>query len=71
MVFDDLPEQFRQAYDYVRALGFDETPDYELIKRLFLSILELHHNSFNVTKPCTKRPFIVTPREIADLFEEH
>jgi hypothetical protein len=55
----------------VRALEFEEVPDYDLIKGLFLSILELHQVSFNVTKPCTKRPCIVTPREIAELYEEY
>ena len=42
MVFEDLPDQFREAYEYVKALEFEELPDYDYIKHLFLQILTLH-----------------------------
>ena len=42
MMFEDLPDQFREAYEYVKALEFEELPDYDYIKHLFLQILTLH-----------------------------
>ena len=62
-------DQFREAYIYVKNLRFDEEPDYQYITELFLSILQLHHNTYNVVKPCAKRPVIVTPKEIHELYE--
>jgi hypothetical protein len=62
-------DQFREAYIYVKNLRFDEEPDYQYITNLFLSILQLHQVTYNVVKPCAKRPVIVTPKEIHDLYE--
>jgi len=53
----------------VKNLEFNKEPDYAYLNSLFMSILQLHHTSYNVVKPCTKRPSIVTPKEIHDLYE--
>ena len=62
-------DQFKEAYIYVKNLRFDEEPDYQYITDLFLSILQLNQVTFNIVKPCAKRPVIVTPKEIHDLYE--
>lgn len=37
---EGLPEEFVALLDYVQALEFDETPNYDLLKALFKSIGE-------------------------------
>ena len=62
-------DQFKEAFICVKNLRFDEESDYQYITDLFLSILQLNQVTFNIVKPCAKRPVIVTPKEIHDLYE--
>ncbi len=40
VVFASFPKELREAYDYVRGLGFDEKPNYEYLRNTILSLFE-------------------------------
>ncbi|CDW76955.1 serine threonine protein kinase [Stylonychia lemnae] len=60
--------QFRQAFDYVKSLSFNERPDYNHLIKIFKSMMQTQTVEYLV-RSCLKRPIIVTPREIDDTFE--
>eukprot|EP00347_Sterkiella_histriomuscorum_P004164 403361510 len=68
MLFDNIPYQFRQAYDYVKNLAFDEKPEYLMLQNIFKSMLQQLTPDV-LARSTLKRPQIVTPKEIEDIFE--
>ena len=41
------PEEFQKYFDYVRKLEYEEDPDYNMIKNLFINILEKNEFKFD------------------------
>lgn len=39
-LYDNFPEEFAIYLNYVRKLGFEETPDYEFLRELFTKVLK-------------------------------
>ena len=42
-----FPRQFEQYIDYCKKLEFDDEPDYEMLKRLFITVLRNSKNRFD------------------------
>jgi hypothetical protein len=67
MLLDELPEQFRAAFNYISSLGFTEEPNYDYLISLFNSIMESPKSlrNYSYSRPCP----IVTPAEILTITE--
>lgn len=40
LIIDLIPEEFAIYMNYVRKLGFEETPDYDFLRELFTKVLK-------------------------------
>lgn len=67
IMFSELPEQFRIAFNYIQSIEFTEEPDYDYLTCLFDSILDSKYTrKFSNTRPCQ----IVTPEDITAITEQ-
>ena len=39
----ECPRTFRKYFDYVKSLKFEQTPDYEFLKKLFKKLAKKHN----------------------------
>jgi serine/threonine protein kinase len=54
-LFEDLPNEFKEYYSYVKLLEFEQEPDYEFCRKLFLNVIinklgEVNDNFFTWCK---------------------